>query len=368
MSKPRYSEFSSDIDLDQFEAAIGFEPIEQTNTEDRGYCLFPENHAHGDTTGKFSINRDKRVYGCFVCSGGSLLSLAMELYDFDVDEATTWIRQFAVTDTRSDREFQDYLLAMLEDAEKRVKTMPYFNERVLDRFSDDPIYFRERGIPPSVIERYNLRFGNHVMKPSPMKRGPDDDLHKTQEDYYGPAAIIPHYWDGKLVGWQYRWTDYDKANPDWPKWLPKYVNTTDFPAHDTLFNYEAAKQSWKPVIVCESVATVLWLAGHSWPTGEEIVAVSYFGSKISDAQLRLLRRLTHCGVILAPDNDGTGDSLLSKATPYLENFIPVYHAEKVDLGLGADLGDYAKVENEYDRYLLLRDHLENRTHPATIPV
>jgi hypothetical protein len=362
MSKPRYSEFYEDIDVDQFESAIGFVPNAQTGNEDTGHCPFPENHTHGDTTGKFSINREKKVYNCWVCCGGSLLSLTMELYGFDVDEATTWLRQFAVSDTRSDREFQDYLLAMLGDAEKHVKTMPYFNERVLDRFTDNHDYFLERGIRSEVIEKYNLRFGKSVMKASPMKRDGEGQTHKTESDYFGPAAIFPHYWNGKLVGWQHRWVDYpsDKSkDPDWPKWLPKYTNTTDFPKDDTLFNYDEALKSSQPVIVCESVATVLWLAGYGK------VAVSYFGSKINDVQLRLLRRLNH-GVILAPDNDSTGDSLLGKAIPYLERFIPVWHADKVDSAVGADLGDYAKIPNEYDRYLILTDHLENRIQPATI--
>lgn len=348
MPKLRYSEFKDRLDVDQFESAIGFHPLSQQGGNDIGYCVFPENHSHGDTTGKFAIHREKMVYNCFVCGGGSLLSLVMELHEFDVDQATKWIYQFATgTDNRSDTEFRDYLLELLEDTEYRHDTMPYFNERVLERFSKDTWYFEDRGIDSAVAKAYNLRYSDFVMKSAPIKGG-----EKIDVDYCGPAAVFPHYWRGKLIGWQHRWLDWDEENTKVPRWLAKYTNTTDFPKDCTLFNYDKALHTTQPVVVVESVPTALFVISAGRP------AVAYFGGGIKPAQLRLLRRFSQ-GVILAPDNDKTGDNFVSTATQYLERYIEVYVTDKVDLGPKADLGDYAKSDRPYH---WLEDHLQWRTH------
>jgi hypothetical protein len=75
----KYSEFWDRINVDSFEEAIEWTPEYSHNDNDIGFCPFPENHSHGDTTGKFAIQREKRVYNCWVCGGGSLLLLDREL-------------------------------------------------------------------------------------------------------------------------------------------------------------------------------------------------------------------------------------------------------------------------------------------------
>lgn len=350
--KLRYSEIKDDIDIDQVEAAIGFSPLYTDRGNDVGHCIWPENHSNGDTTGKFAIHRDKKVYNCWVCGGGSLLSLVMERFELDVDQATEWLAEFTHGQAGwTDHEYADYLLSMLEDIDERVDTMPYFNPRVLERFDGGLDYFRSRGIMDEISLLYNLRFSEMVMKPAPKKnRG--EEVVKIDDDYYGPAAILPHYWQGRLVGWQHRWLAWNEDHSATPRWLAKYTNTTDFPKDNTVYNYDAALRATQPVVVCESVATVLFLLSHGVP------AISYFGGNIDPAQLRLIRRLSQ-GVILAPDNDKVGGTLVNTATKYLERFIPVYVAEPVDLGPKADLGDYAQVGNPSEA---LHDHLTNRVH------
>lgn len=359
MSKrPRYHEFIDDIDLDAFYAEIGFDVLDSDDKgNDTGYCIFKDNHANGDTTGKFAIHREMKVYNCWVCGGGSLLSLVMELYDWDTETATDWLAQFAYHDTRSDAEFTQYLLEMLADVEQRVEKMPYFNPRVLEKFNGPTDYFLGRGISQEVIDECHLCYGAQVLKPAPKKHK-GDEVIKIDDDYTGPAAIFPHYWQGRLVGWQHRWMEWDEEHTSVPKWLPKYTNTSDFPKQNTLFNYDYCLTSKDPVVVCESVPTVLFLRSI------DVAACSYFGSVPTEAQLRLMRRFKQ-GVILAPDNDTVGDALLSVATPYLERFIPVYHSDKVDLGPKADLGDYAKT-NEPELNVLV--HLEEKTHLVEVTI
>jgi DNA primase len=344
MAKLRYSEFVDDIDVDAFEAAIGFDAQSNDKGNDIGFCPdFWGLHKNGDTTGKFAIHRDKRVYNCWVCGGGSLLDLAMHANDMDVDDATYWLYQFAHGEQKTDSEFTEYLLEMLKDVEKRVATMPYFNERVLDRFNGPRDWFYDRGISDEVIEAHKLGTSLLYQKTAPRKNVGSEKV-KIDEDYIGPVAIFPHYWQGKLVGWQHRWIDF----PDTPKWLGKWVNTTDFPKSETLYNFDNAQKAKEPIVVTESVASVLFLETCQIP------AVSTFGSDVSEAQLRLLRRF-QAGVLLCPDNDkpesdkmGAGEKWAGTITRYLERHIPVKQLPPVPLGQGADLGDFAYTDHPYD--------------------
>ena len=365
MSKLKYSEFRDQLDIDAIEEAIGFEPLYESRGNDVGYCPFPENHTHGDTTGKFAIHRERKVWNCFVCGGGDLASLVMLLRNTEYDEAITWLFQFASgEDRRSDHEFVSYMVGLLSDEEKSQTMLPWFNPRVLDRFSDARDYFVvERGISPEIVQKYSLRFAEQAVKPAPMKTIHDRTRIKIGKDYIGPAAIWPHHWQGRLVGWQYRWLDFDKAHTKTPQWLSKWSNTTDFPKQETIFNYAEALRADQPVLCVESVATALFALTYDIP------AVAYFGSKPTAIQLRWLRRF-QTGLIFAPDNDigKTRDMIaghLKETISYLEAFVPLYLADPVQSKAGADLGDYAQTS---DPEAYLREHLAERTHPVRITV
>lgn len=351
--KLEYKDFVDAIDIDAFEEAIEFEPLEHRNGEDVGYC--PDLwglHKHGDSTGKFAINREKRVYHCFVCGGGTLLSLAMEFSHSDEETATEWLHQFARGDTRTDTEFVEDFMKLLDTyQEKRGDRMPYFNEHVLSQFDpayhpldldDVPIsWYEGRGISEEAQQNHRLCYGKHHKKVAPIRGG-----EKIDDDYYGPCIVFPHFWEGRLVGWQHRWLNHGK---DTPKWLPKYTNTSDFPKTQTLYNYDRAiKQPGDRVVVVESVPTVLFLASMG------VTAIATFGSSVVESQLRLLRRFQG-GVIIAPDNDAPGEKFAQGAQSYLERYVDVTVLDPVELGEGSDLGDYMSTDDPVGN---LYDHLE----------
>lgn len=330
----KYSTFADQINVDAFEEAIGFEPLDHRKGEDVGYC--PDlwgMHKNGDTTGKFAINREKRVYHCWVCGGGNLLSLAMEFTQLDEEGATEWLKQFAHGDIRTDADFVDDFMELIEKHESRkAERMPYFNEHVLTQFKaeeDDYVFLRNwcdgRGISEEVMATHHLGYS-----PSHRKNAPLRDNERIDEDYFGPCVVFPHYWEGRLVGWQHRWTDH----PDVPKWLPKYTNTSDFPKSNTLYNYDLAITRPSNVIVVESVPTALFLESMG------VNAVATFGSSAIESQLRLLRRFQR-GVVIVPDNDAPGEKFAKAAEEYLERYVEVRVLPPVTLKEGADLGDYA---------------------------
>jgi hypothetical protein len=67
-----------------------------------------------------------------------------------------------------------------------------------------------------------------------------------------------------------------------------------------------------------------------------------------------LRRFTE-GVIFAPDNDKPGVKFANIGRAYLERYIDVTVLKPVELGEGADLGDYMKTDDPVGN---LYDHLE----------
>lgn len=345
-NKLRYEDIKYSINVDAFYEAIGWEPFDEQGDNDIGYCLFPDNHAHGDTTGKFAIEREERIYNCWACGGGSLLSLAMELYGYDVDEATHWLSQFCESDKRTDAEFVEDFLDAFKDAERRIDTMPYFNDRVLERFPFAPPdeFLIERGLTNlNTILDYGVRYSDKIRRPPPVK-----GKFAGDDDYEGPGIVFPHYWQGRLVGWQTRWLDENR-----PEWIKKYTNTTDFPKETTIYGWDHCRTS-EGVVVCESVPTVLFLASHGYS------AVATFGSSVNDAQMRLLRR--YPVVVLAADNDPAGRKWLGALTRYLKPYTEVGWVPAVgEWDSGSDLGDLAQAR--YPK-ATLDEHLSQMHQPG----
>jgi hypothetical protein len=347
-NKLRYSDFWERINIDAFEEAIGFvpDPDLQRGDNDVGYCIWPDNHSHGDTTGKFAIHREKKQYNCYVCGGGSLLSLAMLVKGLDVDEATEWLYQFTEEDMRSDTEFTQDFLAAFEDVQKRTETLPYFNTRVLDQHDEavadamewceecgqyEPWMERRRVTDP-VVEAYGIRYNSALHRPAPKKGRFEND-----PEYIGPGLIFPHVWKGRLVGWQTRWLEKEE---DRPEWLPKYTMTTDFPKETTIYGLDQAKDS-PFVFVVESVTSVLPVRAYDIPI------VATFGSNVNPAQMRILRRWP--SIVLCPDNDiprrpdatPAGIKWMNSLGEYLKQYSHVYHLPPYGEKPSGDLGDVA---------------------------
>lgn len=326
----RYSEIVDRIDIDAMEEGLGWSPEYQSGDEDKGFCPFPENHMHGDTSGKFAINREKRIWGCWVCGGGNLLSLVMLMEDLDESAALIWLSSYATGDTRTDDDFVEEFLAQFEDVEKRVDVLPYFHPRSLERWeSVGDEFLQARGISREVATEAHLAHTVSYRKPAPT-----GGKYANDDDFYGAAVIFPHFWYGRLVGWQVRWDDTER-----PPWVPKYVNTHDFPKVQTLYGWSFEPIFGNivgvdfPVVLVESVPTALFLRSAG------ILSFATFGDSISEIQLRLLRRFQQ-GVALAPDNDKAGRQFLNTASSYLERYVPLYHIDPVP-GEKSDLGDLA---------------------------
>jgi DNA primase len=150
-----------------------------------------------------------------------------------------------------------------------------------------------------------------------------------QEVFESTSIVLPHFWQGKLVGWQNRWMG------ERPKWVSKYTNTNDFPKRVTLFGWDQVQDSKQPIVIVESVPTVLYLASLNIP------AVATFGATVSKEQMKMLRSCQQ-GVVLAQDNDTAGCKWRSDLITYLERYIQVTEMEIV---WDDDIGETRMVEN-----------------------
>lgn len=329
--KLRYSDFASRVDIDALTEALEIDFVDNKGNEMKAHCPLPYNsHTNGDTTGKFSINREKRVWGCWVCGGGSLLDLVMTMKDLDPEPATKWIYQFANHEETED-EFFDELSRLLADPADSQPSMPFFNFKTLERFESavGHPWLASRGISNEVAKNFSLRYSSTSQRTN------------GSETYVGESIILPHVWRNRLVGWQQRWLGDDR-----PKWVPKYTMTPDFPKNETLFAYDTSvipARLGDMVIVVESVPSALYLWSNRCP------AMATYGSSVSESQLKLLRKFGR--VTLAPDNDEAGLKWSHALESYLENYIEVSVLPVLD-GAGSDIGDLAEGGPEYLRAYL----------------
>lgn len=301
-----YKEFADRIDIDAVYDELGWEPTSREHKEDKGYCLdLWGYHKHGDTTGKLAINRDKKVYNCWVCGGGTLLHLYKEAKGISEEEAEQQLYRFTTPQEFEINQVMETVDAILSPVDEKKNPLPYFNPAVLESYTPIVKHYKGRAY---LLKR---RISTSVARYFDLRMGPGDQI------------IFPHLWDGRLVGYQSRW----------PSGLPKYTNTDGFPRERTLWGYHfALKQAEAPIIV-ESVPTALYLISEGYSS------IATFGAQVTDEQLKLLRVFQQ-GVQLAPDADPAGDLWLHKATEYLVRYVPVMHVPRVESGIiGSDLGD-----------------------------
>lgn len=334
----KYSEFKDYIDVDAVAAELNIEETENSSNEEKltGFCPFPENHSHGDTTGKFAIFRESKVTHCYACGSRTLLALVMELLELDQSDAEAWLRKHALEDARSDPEFVEDFLNAFKPKESKKIVIPEFGPRILDRF--DPIqdrmpeYLEERGISPDVAEEFDIRYTDEYR----VRKFKGD----VPEEYIGPFIIFPHRFQEKLVGWQARVVNQNPPGerPSYPGWIPKYKNTSEFPKDYTLYGYDQVRRLPGAVVVVESGASVLYLRSLGIP------AVGTFGAEPTKKQIRMLAGFEK--IIIAQDNDKAGRN-------YVETLLMMDNALGViappNKTQGSDIGDYAKLEDGHAR-------------------
>lgn len=306
-------ELTSLLNAEEFLKYYGAENIQVEGNEIRHRCVLPSGmHKNGDHHPSASLNKRDWLYGCFVCGGGSILWFIQQMEECSKREAFDKLEEFLVPRDLTGEE----LVRQLEGI---------FNPRILQnyipRYNSDTLQ-RWRAIHPYLVEKRGLN------KKSIKKffLGYND---KNQH------IIIPHFFDGNLVGWQERKIrKLDKG--------PRYKNTFDFPKNETLYNYDRVKDLCR-VIVVEGPLSVVYLDQFGYCN-----AVATFGAKVTEGQVELLKRFQDITLFMDEDKPG------KKATEYLieelKHFADVYTVQNS----GGDAMDKSSGE--------LAELFKNRIH------
>lgn len=316
LSKVSWSDIADDLEMEDVVDGLGIRILQVKGFEHIAQCPMPS-HPGADKNPSFSINVDKKLANCFVCGGFSIPQVVMQLLGLDEEnDAIAWLLQYSDFDNEDDGAFINKIAEALtkqeESGDQHELTLPYFNMRIVEKWVDTPTdFYHKRRISDEVREALKLGY----------------DPSHTLSGYTGAAAIIPHIFRNKLVGYQRRW---DTDPSEWPRHIHKYMNTDDFPKRYTLYGYDYALQRKnEPVFVVESALTVarLMSAGHA--------AVSTFGASVNQHQVKLLASFPH--LVVAPDNDEAGEKAMFRLYRQIDelsnvDYVPPPPHAKWDLG------------------------------------
>lgn len=272
---------------------------EDRNNELWVKCPLPYgNHKHGDSNPSFSVNMRTGFYNCFVCGGGNLTKLVSEVLGMSYQEAKAWINDELYSEEAEDA-FQQRMLNKLtqqEIEEEPVSVMEefYFEDFFVEDYVD---WLQEEGISWETAKEFNIHY-----------------------DPILPGVVFPHYWKGKMVGWQKR-----DLNPAEDRVGPKYKNTPKFPKRNTVFNLDSVEGD--EVIVLESPKTVCVLHSRGIKN-----AVATFGAEVNYEQMEVLWKFNR--VYLWFDNDVAGEGAYVTAAGYLQDQCEVWAIPPVDVPKG----------------------------------
>jgi hypothetical protein len=244
-------------------------------------CLIDRVHPHhsnGDASPSASLNVEKLVYNCWSYGGGDLLWLIQELENCDETRAIDKLARFADS---GDSENVKSMVQRVKDilkADDVEADMPTYSKVILRPWQAIHPYLTSRGISEDVLMAHDIGFD------------PEDN-----------RIVIPHFWHGKLVGYQKRRQDDDR----WPttpftddgKYPVKYQNSKSFPRKSTMYNVDNVTGS--SVVIVESVMSVLKAETLGFDN-----FVATFGGRVTETQVKNLDQYDEFTIIM--DNDESG--------------------------------------------------------------
>src|SRR5581483_5019581 len=250
-------------------------------------------HANGDANPSFGYNEEKMAWNCFVCGGGTVTQLVRLIRGGSEEDAIKFLEMHSDLTPSSPNDLTAKVQLIMHPIEE-VNPIPEYPRGALNKFTSHP-YFLERGISQNVIEEMKLCF---------------DEAHC--------GVIIPHFFGGKLTGWQTRHLAMlddvyicDVCERE-KEVVPKYKSTPSFPKENTLYNYDGMKMALREVdeaIVVESPMTACYLKTLGYNN-----VVATFG-QFNIPHAALLMAIPH--VLFWPDNDDAGQKNAARIIEYL---------------------------------------------------
>lgn len=291
----RFEFFLIDIHRKRFQAkASRFERIgwtvrsvEETSRVEEVFCaIVPGTHAFALEDHILTSN----------CGGGDIIWLTQTVLNLESNAAIAVLRGQLVPEDPGVQDFLKELEELFAANEELSWSMPEYSEVLLGPWKCHATYLDERGVSRDVQRR--------------MRTGVDvNHQDKIGETWIGqPRLVIPHFFLGKLRGWQKR------KLADW-QLGPKYRSSPGFPKLWSLYHWDEVKKD-EPVFVVESPMSVLMLLTHGFEN-----CAATFGTPVSDEQIELLRGCDD--VWLWFDGDSAGDKAFTEASQRLSDYTRV---------------------------------------------
>lgn len=235
---------------------------------------------HKDNTPSLSVNLPKGIYHCFSCrrsgtieklfkeyTGESLYkTLGIKIDDFSKLASPEWDYEeevFNVNDYRIN--FDPALLSSCRHSTKAKQ------------------FLRRRGIPFSIVDKYNIRYAEKIYINNPVKA-------------YTDVIVIPIFEKGTLISMELRSTD-----PNVPK--HEKVRYPKDSSVNTLYELDSLDRK-KSLYVVEGLMDLFVM--KKYPELQNSTTV--FGSGITKRQKQLLGEFDD--VIYIPDNDEAGNKTI----------------------------------------------------------
>lgn len=286
-------------------------------------CLCPY---HKDTTPSFSVNLRKRVFICYACGAKGTMQQLME-YMGVVDSVQK--DEISLTDlTEKIKTTSD----LLHQTTRPTVGMPYNSRFTNDKEAIEKYWALKRGLSSNAIETYNLGY-----------------------DSLAEQAIIPiaDFDDGRCIGIIRRNT--------LPDVTPRYLYSRGMKISDNVFGAWQAKtltrSSKNSVLVITegaidamSVTTVDIDVGATPPFKRTIfMGVAVLGSRMSNNQARIIKKLGFQNIIIATDMDRAGrmaQTQISSALSDIRTGALIYRADW-NIKLGKDLNELTHHHRQF---------------------
>lgn len=275
-------------------------------------------HNNGDAHPSASANLDRKLYVCYSYWGGDFFHLIQKMENKSsfaeivpvlagfLGDATSEADEFAA-------EAESLLAAFLARPAAYAADLPSYSDRVLSPWAFVHPYLHERGIDSATASRLQIGWRE------------DDN-----------RIIIPHFWNGNLVGWQARAVPHRPGQ--WPGTAvphPKYRSTSGFPKSDTFFyDHSRPRPTAGSVVVVESPFSVV----KAVALGLDVPVLATFGAKVSKTQVEMLADFDRVVVWSDPDTAGTMMTRRLAQALHRRTLTEVVRPDD-----GMDLGDYTEL-------------------------
>jgi len=220
-------------------------------------------HTNGDASPSACANLEKKLYTCYAggWSGDFFHLIAKMEGKESLADALPVIGEFLTGAVSEAEDLRTTIGRFFTRPGADLIDLPTYHERVLKPWAlVHPYLYEERGITVEAASKLQLGFDERENR-----------------------IVFPHFWNGRLIGWQKRAIP---SRPGWPGTYsdyPKYRSSLGMPKSETLYHYDQARK-YTSVLVVESPMSVA--KAVSW--GLDNICAT-FGAKVSDRQIDLLK-------------------------------------------------------------------------------